>query len=141
MTKIGALLTEKRPASRWPRLFVVRPSRQLIAVFSARFPASPFGLKKVTSAAFRSSRTSIGLTIRRNGDKDLRIRLRARHHCKRVMARCADAGRVPPASGVIVNAVELPAGLRTDSTELAAVVWTIAVAVISLVPVARPVTV
>ncbi len=28
------------------------------------------------------------------------------------MTRCAETGRVPPASGVIVNAVELPAGFR-----------------------------
>ncbi|MDD5924220.1 MAG: hypothetical protein PUC88_05470 [Clostridia bacterium] len=35
-----------------------------------------------------------------------------------VMTRCAETGRVPPASGVIVNAVELPAGFRTVRIEL-----------------------
>ena len=29
------------------------------------------------------------------------------------MTRCADTGRVPPASGVIVSAAAFPAGLRT----------------------------
>lgn len=35
-----------------------------------------------------------------------------------VMTRCAETGRVPPASGVIVSAVELPAGFLTVRTEL-----------------------
>ena len=38
------------------------------------------------------------------------------------MTRCAETGRVPPASGVIVNAVELPAGFRTVRIEPVTVV-------------------
>jgi hypothetical protein len=41
-----------------------------------------------------------------------------------VITRCAETGRVPPASGVIVRTVELPAGLRTVSVELMADVFT-----------------
>src|ERR1700733_11012969 len=41
-----------------------------------------------------------------------------------VITRCAETGRVPPASGVIVRAVELPAGLRMVSVELRADVFT-----------------
>jgi hypothetical protein len=41
-----------------------------------------------------------------------------------VITRCAETGRVPPANGVMVSAVELSAGLRTVSTELTTVVAT-----------------
>jgi len=41
-----------------------------------------------------------------------------------MITRCAETGLVPPAIGVIVRAVELPAGLRTVSTELMTVVVT-----------------
>lgn len=58
-----------------------------------------------------------------------------------VITRCADTGLVPPASGVMVNAVELPAGFRTVSTELITVVCTRAMPTICEVPVARPTTV
>ena len=57
------------------------------------------------------------------------------------MTRCAETGLVPPASGVIVSAVELPAGFRTVNTELMLVVVTIAIPIIWLVPAARPTTV
>ncbi len=42
----------------------------------------------------------------------------------RVIIRYAETGLVPPANGVMVSAVLLPAGLRTVSTELATVVKT-----------------
>ena len=57
------------------------------------------------------------------------------------MTRWAETGRVPPASGVIVNAAALPAGFRTVKTELITVVVTIAVPTIWEAPVARPATV
>jgi hypothetical protein len=43
------------------------------------------------------------------------------------MTRCAETGLVPPASGVMVNAAALPAGLRTVSIELIADVSTNAI--------------
>src|SRR6202034_172930 len=49
----------------------------------------------------------------------------------------ATAGCVPPASGVIVSTGVFPAGLRTSTVELAAVVLMSALPAISLVPVAR----
>jgi hypothetical protein len=58
-----------------------------------------------------------------------------------VTTRCAETGRVPPASGVIVSAVELPAGLRTVRTEFRTVGVTRDTKTIWLVPVARPTTV
>ena len=58
-----------------------------------------------------------------------------------VITRCAETGLVPPATGVIVNAVELPAGLRTVRVESTAVVCTRAISTSWLVPVARPTTV
>ena len=58
-----------------------------------------------------------------------------------VITRCADTGRVPPASGVMVNAAAFPAGLRTVKTELTAVVVITAIPTICEVPVARPATV
>ena len=54
------------------------------------------------------------------------------------MVRDATAGSVPPASGVIVRAVDSPAGLLTESTELTVVVVTSASPAIWLVPVALP---
>ncbi len=57
------------------------------------------------------------------------------------MTRCAETGRVPPASGVIVNAVELPAGFRTVRIELITVVVTIAMPTICEAPVALLTTV
>jgi hypothetical protein len=62
-------------------------------------------------------------------------------HWIRVITRCAETGLVPPANGVMFNAVELPAGLRTVSTESTFVVCTKAIPTIWLVPVARPTTV
>lgn len=35
-----------------------------------------------------------------------------------VMTRCAETERVPPATGVMVSAVELPTGFRTVSIKL-----------------------
>gem|GEM_PF-5844918 len=46
------------------------------------------------------------------------------------ITRCAETGLVPPASGVIVSAVEFPAGFRTVSMELMTVVVTRAVSTI-----------
>ena len=46
-----------------------------------------------------------------------------------VITRWADTGRVPPARGVMVSAAALPAGLRTVSTELTAVLTVVAVAI------------
>ena len=40
------------------------------------------------------------------------------------MVKCADTGRVPPASGVMVSAVVLPARLRTVKIEFIEVVST-----------------
>jgi len=57
------------------------------------------------------------------------------------MTRCAETGRVPPASGVIVIAAELPAGFRTVKIKLIAVVVTIAIPIICEAPVALPTTV
>ena len=57
------------------------------------------------------------------------------------MIRCAETGLVPPASGVIVSAVELPVGFLTVRIELTDVVVTIAIPMICDVPVARPTTV
>ena len=57
------------------------------------------------------------------------------------MRSVAETGRVPPASGEIVRAIELPAGFLTVRIEFTEVVWTKAVAVICDVPVARPTTV
>jgi len=57
------------------------------------------------------------------------------------MTRCAETGRVPPESGVIVNAAELPAGFRTVKIEFIAVVVTIAMPTICEAPVALPTTV
>lgn len=57
------------------------------------------------------------------------------------MTSDAATGCVPPASGVMVSAVEFPLGLITESTELMTVVLTSASSVISLVPVALPETV
>ena len=47
-----------------------------------------------------------------------------KNHWICVITRCAETGRVPPAKGVMVSAVELPAGLRTVSIELTTVVVT-----------------
>ncbi len=58
-----------------------------------------------------------------------------------MITRCAETGLVPPARGVIVSAVELPAGFRTVSIELITVVVTSAIPTIWEVPVARPSTV
>ena len=58
-----------------------------------------------------------------------------------VITKCAETGRVPPASGVMVSAAELPAGFRTVKTELAASISTIAISTIWDVPVAQPTTV
>ena len=55
--------------------------------------------------------------------------------------KCAEAGRVPPASGVMVSAVKPPAGLRTVKIELTVVVVTSAIPTIWFVPVALPETV
>ena len=52
-----------------------------------------------------------------------------------VITRCAETGRVPPASGVIVRAAAVPAGFRTVRTELMTVVSTIAILTIWEVPV------
>ena len=41
-----------------------------------------------------------------------------------MITRCAETGLVPPARGVMVSAVELPAGFRTVSNELMTVVVT-----------------
>ena len=57
------------------------------------------------------------------------------------MTRCAETGRVPPARGVMVSAVELPAGFRTVRMELMTVVVTMAIPVICEAPVALPTTV
>ena len=57
------------------------------------------------------------------------------------MRSVADTGSVPPASGVIVRAVELPDGFLTVRIEFTEVVSTKAVPVICDVPVARPTTV
>jgi len=59
--------------------------------------------------------------------------------CK--ITRCAETGRVPPANGVIVSAVALPAGFLTVKTELTVDVVTRAMPIICSVPVARPTTV
>ena len=58
-----------------------------------------------------------------------------------VMIKCADTERVPPASGVIVKAAAVPAGLRTVRTEFVVVVSTSAMPTICEAPVARPTTV
>ncbi len=58
-----------------------------------------------------------------------------------VITRCAETGRVPPASGVIVSAAAVPLGFLTVKTELATVVSTTAIPTIWDVPVARPATV
>ena len=57
------------------------------------------------------------------------------------MRSVADTGRVPPASGVIVSAVELPTGFLTVRIELIDVVCTNTAVEICDVPVARPTTV
>jgi len=57
------------------------------------------------------------------------------------MIRCAETGRVPPASGVIVSAAALPAGFLTVRIELMTVVVTIAIPIICEAPVALPTTV
>ena len=57
------------------------------------------------------------------------------------MTRWAATGRVPPASGVTVRAVEFPAGLRTCRIEFGTVTSISAMPTIGLVPVARPTTV
>lgn len=57
------------------------------------------------------------------------------------MMRCAETGRVPPASGVIVNAAALPAGFLTVKIESVTVVVTIAMPTICEAPVALPTTV
>ena len=59
----------------------------------------------------------------------------------RVITRCAETGRVPPASGVMVSAAAVPSGFRTVKTELITVVSTIAIPTIWDTPVARPDTV
>ena len=57
-----------------------------------------------------------------------------------MITRCAYTGRVPQASGVIVRAVELPAGFLTVKIEFSSVVVTMLIPIISDVPVARPTT-
>jgi len=57
------------------------------------------------------------------------------------MTRCAETGRVPPASGVTVSAAALPAGFRTARIESVTVVVTIAMPTIYEAPVALPTTV
>ena len=57
------------------------------------------------------------------------------------MVRCAETGRVPPASGVIVSAAALLAGLRTVKMELMVVVVRMDIPIICEAPVARPTTV
>ena len=58
------------------------------------------------------------------------LRLKIQFFCKNhpicIMTRCAETGRVPPASGVIVNAAELPAEFRTVKIEFITVVVIIA---------------
>jgi hypothetical protein len=49
---------------------------------------------------------------------------RVSNHATCVMVRCADTGLVPPARGVMVNAVAFPAGFRTVRMELMTVVVT-----------------
>lgn len=49
------------------------------------------------------------------------------NHCNCVITKCAETGLVPPASGVMVNAVEFPAGFRTVKTEFITVVVTKAI--------------
>lgn len=49
------------------------------------------------------------------------------------MLRCADTARVPPARGVIVNAVEFPEGLRTVKTEFTTVVVTNAILLLYII--------
>lgn len=58
-----------------------------------------------------------------------------------VITRCAETGLVPPARGVMVSAVDSPAGFRTVRIELMTDVCTRAIPTISEVPVARPTTV
>ena len=58
-----------------------------------------------------------------------------------VITKCAETGRGPPASGVIVSAAAAPAGFCTVKTELMTVVSTIAIPTIWEAPVARPTTV
>ena len=58
-----------------------------------------------------------------------------------MITKCADTGLVPPASGVIVRAVEFPAGFLTVKIEFADEVEIILIPMISEVPVARPTTV
>ena len=58
-----------------------------------------------------------------------------------MIIKLADTGDVPPASGVIVNAVVLPAGFLTVSVEFSVSVVIINVPEILLVPVALPITV
>src|SRR5271163_4253534 len=48
-------------------------------------------------------------------------------YLSRKTTKCAETLEVPPASGVIVNAVELPAGLRTVRVEATTVVCTRAI--------------
>ena len=59
----------------------------------------------------------------------------------RMITRCAETGRVPPARGVMVRVAAVPSGLRTVRTELTAVVSTMAMPTIWDTPVARPATV
>ena len=59
-----------------------------------------------------------------------RLNFRPQAHWIWVITKCAETGRVPPANGVMVSAVEFPAGLRTVSTELMTVVCTRAIPVI-----------
>ena len=47
-----------------------------------------------------------------------------------MITKCAETGLVPPARGVMVNAVEFPAGFRTVRIEFTLVVSIIAIAYI-----------
>ena len=58
-----------------------------------------------------------------------------------MITRWAETGLVPPASGIMVRAVEFPAGFLTVKMELILVVSTIAIPIIWSVPPARPTTV
>ena len=58
-----------------------------------------------------------------------------------MITKCADTGLVPPASGVIVKAVEFLAGFLTVSIQFTDVVVIMLIPIISEVPVARPPTV
>ncbi len=57
------------------------------------------------------------------------------------MIRCAETGRVPPASGVTVSAAALPAGFLTVRIEFVTAVLTIAIPTICDAPVPLPTTV